>query len=86
MPGVRLTVHDREVIERGLVQGLSHARIAALIGKHRTTVAREIARGLARPRSDAVARVVGPGGLGGRRGAYRAEWRRTGLRRQGAAT
>ena len=46
MSGARLTVHDREVIERGLVQGLSHARIAALIGRHRTTVAREVAQGL----------------------------------------
>ena len=44
MPGARLTVHERVVIERGLAQGLSHAQIASLVGKHRTTVAREIAR------------------------------------------
>lgn len=38
MPGGRLTVHDREVVERGLGQGLFHAQSAALIGKHRTTM------------------------------------------------
>lgn len=45
MPGARLTVHDREVIERGVGLGLSATEIAVLIGKHRTTVARELARG-----------------------------------------
>ena len=46
MPGARLTIHDRGVIERGLAAGLSPAVIAGLIGKHRTTVAREVSRGL----------------------------------------
>lgn len=45
MSGARLTVHDREVIERGVLAGRSVTAIAELIGKHRTTVAREIARG-----------------------------------------
>ncbi|MBI1351890.1 MAG: helix-turn-helix domain-containing protein, partial [Actinomycetales bacterium] len=45
MPGARLTVHDREVIERGVRAGWSAGRIAEAIGKHRTTVVRELARG-----------------------------------------
>lgn len=45
MPGARLTVHDRVVIERGVRAGWSATRIAQAIGKHRTTVAREVARG-----------------------------------------
>ena len=45
MPGVRLTVHDRRVIERGVRAGWSATRISHAIGKHRTTVAREVARG-----------------------------------------
>jgi len=72
MPGARLTVHDREVIERGLVRGLSYALIAELIGKHRTTVAREVSRGL----GSKVSRVVLPAPVGrvrwGRPPGYRA--------------
>ena len=45
MPGARLTVHDRRVIERGVRAGWCATRIAQAIGKHRTTVAREVARG-----------------------------------------
>jgi IS30 family transposase len=45
MPGARLTVHDREVIERGVRAGWSASRIAEAVGKHRTTVSREVARG-----------------------------------------
>ena len=45
MAGARLTVHDRGVIERGLAAGWSVGQIAEVIGKHRTTVAREVARG-----------------------------------------
>ena len=45
MPGARLREHDRQVIERGVQQGLSVVQIAGLIGKHRTTVARELERG-----------------------------------------
>jgi IS30 family transposase len=40
-----LTEHDRGVIERAVGQGLSVSQIAALVGKHRTTVVRELARG-----------------------------------------
>ena len=45
MAGARLTVHDREVIARGVRAGWSASRIAQAIGKHRTTVVREVARG-----------------------------------------
>lgn len=45
MPGARLTVEDRVVIERGVKAGWSVSQIAVAVGKHRTTVAREVARG-----------------------------------------
>jgi IS30 family transposase len=45
MSGSRLTEHDRGVIERAVVAGLPVSQIAGLVGKHRTTVARELARG-----------------------------------------
>ena len=45
MPGGRLTMHDREVIARGVESGWTATAIAEAIGKHRTTVAREVARG-----------------------------------------
>jgi len=45
MPGARLTEHDRGVIERAVGQGLAVSQIAALVGKHRTTVVRELAQG-----------------------------------------
>ena len=44
MPGRRLQVHEREVIQRGLALKLDDVQIAALLGRHRTTVTREIAR------------------------------------------
>lgn len=66
MPGARLTPHDRGVIERGAAAGWSVSQIAVLIGKHRTTVARELARGsgsrLDRPSGrPALSRRRGPG-------------------------
>jgi transposase, IS30 family len=45
MPGARLSEFDRQVIERGLRDGLTVPQIASAIGRHRTTVAREIDRG-----------------------------------------
>ena len=73
MPGARLTVNDREVIERGVGLGLPAAEIAVLIGKHRTTVVRELSRG-----SGSKPERVGLGPAGvrrpgpGRRVVYRA--------------
>ena len=45
VPGARLTAEDRLVIERGVRAGWSVSQIAVAVGKHRTTVAREVARG-----------------------------------------
>nr|WP_269453874.1 IS30 family transposase [Pseudoclavibacter sp. 13-3] len=42
--GARLTLSDRVVIQTALAQGLSQARIASMIGCHRSTVSREIRR------------------------------------------
>jgi transposase, IS30 family len=72
MPGSRLTVHDRGVIERGLARGLSHAQIAGLIGKDRSTVSREVARGRGAAPFRPVVAGRRPGGPGRPVGAYRA--------------
>ena len=40
----QLSADDREVISRGLVEGLSQAEIARRLGCHRSTVSRELAR------------------------------------------
>ena len=72
MPGARLTEQDRVVIERALGQGLSFAQIGVLVGKHRTTVAREVARG-AGYRVNPPPRRTPPGRTPpGRRPVYRA--------------
>lgn len=62
MAGARLTVHDREVIARGVASGWTATRIAEAIGKHRTTVVREVARGSGHrahwvPQGDALRRA-----------------------------
>ena len=43
-PGHRLTLEDRNEIQRGLDAGLSQARIAVLIGRSPSTVSREVRR------------------------------------------
>jgi IS30 family transposase len=43
-PGHRLTLEDRNEIQRGLDTGLSQAQIARRIGRSRSTVSRELAR------------------------------------------
>jgi IS30 family transposase len=73
MPGARLTVHDREVIERGVQAGWTATRIAEAIGKHRTTVAREVAKGSGWAAFDVPKRdALRARGLPGRRPVYRA--------------
>ena len=47
-PGHRLTLEDRNEIQRGLDTGLSQAQIARRIGRSRSTVSRELARHRAR--------------------------------------
>lgn len=44
MPGARLTVEHRRTIERCYRVGLSQEQIASIIGKHKSTVSRELAR------------------------------------------
>jgi len=72
MAGARLSEFDRGVIERGLGAGLGVAQIAAVIGKHRTTVAREVVRGRG-AKVDTVVKVLPRGQARiGRRPVYRA--------------
>ena len=47
MPGVRLTADQRLVIERAYMAGLPQATIAALVGKHPSTISRELRRNAA---------------------------------------
>jgi IS30 family transposase len=51
MPGARLTVEQRRTIERGYRIGLSQGQIASIIGKHKSTVCRELARSFSAPGS-----------------------------------
>ncbi|WP_133058885.1 MULTISPECIES: helix-turn-helix domain-containing protein, partial [unclassified Nocardioides] len=51
MPGARLTVEQRRTIERGYRLGLSQDLIALMIGKHKSTVSRELARSFSAPGS-----------------------------------
>ena len=44
MPGVRLTADQRLVIERAYLAGLPQATIASLVGKHPSTISRELRR------------------------------------------
>jgi transposase, IS30 family len=44
MAGSRLSCQERLVIERGMAAGLSAGGVAVVLGRHRTTVAREVAR------------------------------------------
>ena len=44
MAGARLTVEQRRTIERWYRIGLSQDQIASIIGKHKSTVSRELAR------------------------------------------
>ncbi|WP_433162982.1 IS30 family transposase [Kribbella sp. CA-247076] len=72
MPGRRLDERERQVIERSLAAGLSVEQIGAVLGRHRTTIAREIERnGVGRFGSLPPRRAAG-GGMWGRPRVYRA--------------
>lgn len=73
MPGARLTAEDREVIQRGVAAGWSVSRIAVAVGKHCTTVAREVARGSGALRWRPLKGDALRPGLTGRRAVYRAQ-------------
>ncbi|MSW72072.1 MAG: helix-turn-helix domain-containing protein, partial [Actinobacteria bacterium] len=73
MPGVRLTADQRLVIERAYLAGLPQATIAALVGKHPSTISRELRRagsfGTRSPRARSAR-----GGGRGYRVKYSAKW------------
>lgn len=49
MPGARLTVEQRETIERSYRAGLPQKTIAAVVGVHPSTISRELARSFSAP-------------------------------------
>jgi IS30 family transposase len=73
MPGARLTVEQRRTIERGYRIGLSQRQIASTIGKHESTVSRELARSYSAPGSRSPKGRTARGGGQGYRRAYNAE-------------
>jgi IS30 family transposase len=73
MPGARLTVEQRRTIERSYRIGLSFEQIAAIIGKHPTTVSREVKRSFSAPGSRSPRAGTARGGGAGYRRVYDAE-------------
>jgi transposase, IS30 family len=73
MPGVRLTVEQRRTIERAYRVGLSLEQIGAIIGKHKSTVSRELARSFSAPGSRSPRRHTARGNGHGYRRVYDAE-------------
>jgi IS30 family transposase len=82
MPGARLTVEQRRTIERGYRLGLSQDLIALMIGKHKSTVSRELARSFSAPGSRSPRRRTARGNGHGYRRVYDAEraQRRAGIK------
>lgn len=73
MPGARLTAEQRVVIERAFWVGLPQATIAALVGKHPSTISRESRRaGSVGRRSPQRSLARGQGA--GYRSGYSAKW------------
>ena len=73
MPGARLTVEQRRTIERGYRIGLSQGQIASIIGKHPSTVSRELARSFSAPGSRSPKRRTGRADGQGYQRVYDAE-------------
>jgi IS30 family transposase len=73
MPGARLTVEQRRTIERSYRIGLSQDQIASIIGKHKSTVSRELARSFAAFGSQSPKRSTSRGGGQGYLRSYNAE-------------
>jgi IS30 family transposase len=72
MPGARLTVEQRRTIQRCYRLGLSQEQIASIVGKHKSTVSRELGRGAAPGSRSPRAGTARADGQGYRR-AYDAE-------------
>lgn len=73
MPGARLTLEQRRTIERCYRIGLSQGQIASIIGKHVSTVSRELARSFSAPGSSSPKRHTGRGQGSGYLRVYDAE-------------
>ena len=73
MPGARLTVEQRRTIERAYRIGLSLEQIGEIIGKHKSTVSRELARSFSAPGSRSPKRRTARNGGQGYLRVYDAE-------------
>jgi IS30 family transposase len=73
MPGARLTVEQRRTIERAYRIGLSLEQIGGIIGKHKSTVSRELARSFSAPGSRSPKRHTARNGGQGYLRVYDAE-------------
>jgi IS30 family transposase len=73
MPGARLSREQRRTIERCYRIGLSQEQIASIIGKHKSTVSRELARSFSAPGSRSPKRRTARGGGKGYLRVYDAE-------------
>lgn len=74
MPGRRLDLREREVIERSVRVGMSPAQISVVLGRSRTTISREIGRNGMKYFDAGPPRRSGTGRAWGRPRVYRA-WR-----------
>jgi IS30 family transposase len=73
MPGARLTVEQRRTIERCYRIGLTLGQIGSIIGKHKSTVSRELSRSFSAPGSRSPKRRTSRGGGQGYHRPYDAE-------------
>lgn len=73
MPGARLTVERRRTIERAYRIGLWLEQIGDIVGKHKSTVSRELARSFSAPGSRSPKRRTARNGGQGYRRVYDAE-------------
>ena len=73
MPGARLTLEQRRTIERSYRIGLSQEQIGSIIGKHPTTVCRELNRSFSAPGSRSPKAATARGDGAGYRRVYDAE-------------
>lgn len=73
MPGARLTIEQRRTIGRSYRIGLSQEQIASIIGKHKSTVSRELARSSTAFGSPSPKRSTSRGGGQGYLRSYNAE-------------
>ncbi len=73
MPGARLRIGQRRTIERSFRIGFCQEQIASIIGKHKSTVSRELERSFSAPGSRSPKAAMARGGGSGYRRVYDAE-------------